>query len=385
MVEAPIRNIWRRYFHKNYRRKNIATQKYPAKEFLTALSLRESLTALYKQYVRPVLAYASSVWQPDLAQSHMQVLQRTQNSALRIATGCTRLTPTAHLHAETKDLPLKDYLKLRGTQMFSAAAAPEHALHEGLYNPVGTRRHIHTTPSSHYTALRAMIPSLLLGRSESSWLHQNFVARALVSAPPYTLLGKASPPVNPDEADLHRQERVHLARLRCGHHLALRSYEGRLRPEVGGDSVGKVRRRFLIPFRSVRSLLWSKLMSEWATQEICGMRPQWPWDSRRPLGLEGVRRNPYLGARESVLWRMRWLLRHFKRVQEGLSNNNNNNNPAMVSCIWYLTEKNYPAMISCIWHFPQTFLRSKSRIVGRSSLGQSHIVNCTNITYSIKN
>ena len=28
------------------------------------------------------------------------------------------------------------------------------------------------------------------------------------------------------------QERVHLARLRCGHHLALRSYESCLRPEV---------------------------------------------------------------------------------------------------------------------------------------------------------
>ena len=129
--------------------------------------------------------YASSVWQPDLAQSHMQVLQRTQNSALRIATGCTRSTPTAHLHAETKVLPLKDYLELRGTQIFSAAAAPEQPLREGLYNPVGTRRHIHTTPSSHYTALRAMIPPLPLGRAES-WLHQNFIARALANAPPNT-------------------------------------------------------------------------------------------------------------------------------------------------------------------------------------------------------
>ena len=128
--------------------------------------------------------------------------------------------------------PLKDYLELRGTQIFSAAATLEHSLHEGLYNPVGTRRHIHTTPSSHYTALRAMIPPLPLGRSESSWLHQNFVARALAGAPPNNHLGEAPPPVNPDETDLHRQERVHLARLRCGHHLVLRSYESRLRPEV---------------------------------------------------------------------------------------------------------------------------------------------------------
>ena len=144
---------------------------------------KESLTALYKPLVRTVLAYASSVWQPDLAQSHMLVLQRTQNSALRIATGCIRSTTTAHLHAEIRVLPLMEYLELRLTQIFSAAAAPEHPLHEGLYNPLGTRRHIHTKPSSHYTALRAMIPPLPLGRSESSWLHQNFVARALANAP----------------------------------------------------------------------------------------------------------------------------------------------------------------------------------------------------------
>ena len=181
---------------------------------------------------RLFLTYSSSAWQSDLAQSHTQVLQRTQNSALRIATSCTKSTPTAHLHAETKVLPLKVYLEIRGTQIFSAAAAPEHPLHEGIYNPVGTRRHIHTTPSSHYTALRAMIPPLPLGRSEISWLHQNFVARVLAGAPPNTLLWKVPPPVNSDEADLHRQERVHLARLRCGHHLALRSYESRLRPEV---------------------------------------------------------------------------------------------------------------------------------------------------------
>ena len=148
--------------------------------------LKESLTALYKQFVRPVLTYASSVWQPDLGQPHMQVLQRTHNSALRIATGSTRSTPTAYLHAKTRILPLKDYLELRGTQIFSAAAAPEHPLHEGLYNPVGTRRHIHTTASSYYTALRAMIPPLPLGSSESSWLHQDFVARDLADAPSNT-------------------------------------------------------------------------------------------------------------------------------------------------------------------------------------------------------
>ena len=39
---------------------------------------KESLTALYKQFVRSVLTYASSVWQPDLAVSHAGVAENAE-------------------------------------------------------------------------------------------------------------------------------------------------------------------------------------------------------------------------------------------------------------------------------------------------------------------
>ena len=42
-----------------------------------------------------------------------------------------------------------------------------------------------------------------------------------------------------------------------------------------------------------------------------------------PRLLGRLRGNPHLGRRELILGRMCWLLRHSKRVQEGLSNNNN--------------------------------------------------------------
>ena len=42
-----------------------------------------------------------------------------------------------------------------GIQIFSAAAiATQHQLHEELHNALGTRRHIHTTSSEHFTTLR---------------------------------------------------------------------------------------------------------------------------------------------------------------------------------------------------------------------------------------
>ena len=56
--------------------------------------------------------------------------------------------------------------------------------------------------------------------------------------------------------------------------------------------------------------------------------------------LEGVRGNPHLGTRESVLGRMRWLLRHSKRILEGLINNNNNNCRS--------NQRNCPKTNSCV-------------------------------------
>ena len=59
--------------------------------------------------------YASMAWSPDLAGTHVEALQRVQNSALRVATGCTKSTPVPHLHAETRVLPVRDHLDMRGT------------------------------------------------------------------------------------------------------------------------------------------------------------------------------------------------------------------------------------------------------------------------------
>ena len=88
-----------------------------------------------------------------------------------------------------------------------------------------TEAHTHTTPSSHYMALRAVI--LPLPRVHG---FESVVARTLASVPSNTLLGEASPSISFDEGCLHWLDRVHLARILCGHHLALCSYENRLHP-----------------------------------------------------------------------------------------------------------------------------------------------------------
>ena len=188
---------------------------------------KESIINLYKQFIRPVLSYASMAWSPDLADSHTDTLQKVQNSALRIATGCTKSTPIPHLHAETKVLPVKTHLDMRGTQFYAAAASPRHPCNH-LHRTDPTPRRIHKTPATHYGSLLSQIPPVPPRRTEKSWIHERFVSEYLSHPSDNSILGEPPPLIADSESSLPRESRVHLARLRCGHHPSLLTYQNRI-------------------------------------------------------------------------------------------------------------------------------------------------------------
>ena len=108
---------------------------------------KETLTLIYKQYIRSVLEYASPAWVPNLAITH-HTIQTIQNNALRIITGCTQTTPTNHLHYEAQVLTLQNHINMRGTQFLAAASAnPDHPCHYMLAHQP-TPRSIKTTPQA---------------------------------------------------------------------------------------------------------------------------------------------------------------------------------------------------------------------------------------------
>ena len=74
-----------------------------------------------------------------MAESTLRQLQSTQNSALRIITGCTTETNTEHLHIETKTLPLSNHLKLHASQLRQKSQLPTHPLHNLVPQPTGLR------------------------------------------------------------------------------------------------------------------------------------------------------------------------------------------------------------------------------------------------------
>ena len=146
-----------------------------------------------------------------------------QNTALCIANGCTKSPASTHLHAETKVL-LNDLLNLRGTQIFSTDAVPAHPLHKFTEGQI----------SLDNIALSLRINPFSLEWSERLWLQKSVAARTLAIAP-HDTLQRETPHISSDKVNLYRQDLVHLARLRCWHHLVIHAHENLFHPII--DSV----------------------------------------------------------------------------------------------------------------------------------------------------
>ena len=61
---------------------------------------KESLSQLYKAFVRPVLTYASPGWFPFLCNTATNHLEVLHIAACRVITGCLSSTPSSLLHLE---------------------------------------------------------------------------------------------------------------------------------------------------------------------------------------------------------------------------------------------------------------------------------------------
>ena len=67
---------------------------------------------------------------PKISPSLIQKLQTIQNSTLRIATGCVKMTSIDHLHEETEMLPVQDHFSLISYQ-------PNNYFHSVVTSPLG--------------------------------------------------------------------------------------------------------------------------------------------------------------------------------------------------------------------------------------------------------
>ena len=77
---------------------------------------KETILITFKSLISSLFTYASPIWFPNISASSINKLQVVQNAALRIATGCVKMTPVDHLHTESKVLKVDEHLKMLCSQ-----------------------------------------------------------------------------------------------------------------------------------------------------------------------------------------------------------------------------------------------------------------------------
>ena len=70
---------------------------------------KETLLTTYQAIGHSILSYCCPVWMPSSRDTNWSRLQRAQNSALRIATGCLKMADVAELHQEAQELPVRKH------------------------------------------------------------------------------------------------------------------------------------------------------------------------------------------------------------------------------------------------------------------------------------
>ena len=68
---------------------------------------KETLLTTYQAIGRSIFSYCCPVWVPSHRDTNWCRIQRAQNSALRITTGCHKRVDVAELHQEARELPVR--------------------------------------------------------------------------------------------------------------------------------------------------------------------------------------------------------------------------------------------------------------------------------------
>ena len=85
----------------------------------------ETLLMTYKAGGRSIINYAAPVWSTNLRDTNYRNIQYTQNEALRISTGCHKMSNVDHLHVEETMLKVKEHTELLVAQYLARCLEPE--------------------------------------------------------------------------------------------------------------------------------------------------------------------------------------------------------------------------------------------------------------------
>ena len=83
----------------------------------------------YNTVGRSIIKYAAPIWSPNLHVTNYRKIQYTQNEALRIATGCHKMSIITHLHTEAEMLKLREHSEPLSAQYLARCLEPGNVYH----------------------------------------------------------------------------------------------------------------------------------------------------------------------------------------------------------------------------------------------------------------
>ena len=195
---------------------------------------KETLTTSHKAMGRSVLNYAAPIWSPNLSKTNWRNLQVTQNVALRIATGNTRMAPINHMNAETKILHVKEHNELLSKQFLLGSFLPQRADHYTTAKSAGQRDILPPLLTLGTRDLDKYIQqgrtTMSLYRKGLSELHRKAAQNATKN--PLKLLGEPPPAVVKEEEVLSMETRCRPSQLRSGYSTVLQNYKHRVDTDI---------------------------------------------------------------------------------------------------------------------------------------------------------
>ena len=194
---------------------------------------KETLLTTYKAIGGSLINYAAPVWSPFVSQTNWDTLQPCQNTALRIATGCVKMTDPDHLHAECKQMPVKEHCQMLSKQFLLSTTQPTHPNHSDLHNMPDPKHKKRETLKIRYAA--DILPLTADGITDPinlkeglKTLHTTSVRETIANQNHNKVLQEPAPAVNSNEKSLPRRTRTILAQLRSGYSTHLESYLHRI-------------------------------------------------------------------------------------------------------------------------------------------------------------
>ena len=159
---------------------------------------KEMLQITFKGLVKSTLNYAAPIWAPNMSPSSFSRLQRVQNAALRVITGCHAASSLAHLHTEAMELPVEPHAHLLGAQFLAAALTPGHSSHPIATSDPGPRSMKFTLASRYMPTVSPYLTNGILPTDDLkptlTKIHSEAVLNSIAALGHNPLIGCQAPP-----------------------------------------------------------------------------------------------------------------------------------------------------------------------------------------------